>query len=83
MSTAWHVGRKAIIAYLRPYLGLSQDNETAWFMVRRWRIRYKLPVETMPNGKPCLDPAIFEIWWGKYQKRRDRIMLRKQLIKVQ
>lgn len=82
MSPIWHIGRKAIISYLRPYLGLSPDKDTAWFMVRRWRIRYRLPIQTQPNGKPFLDPAEFELWWARYSKRRDRIILKRELMKA-
>ncbi len=71
MSDGWHVGRKAIIDYLKPYLALSDDTRTAWNMVRRWRMRYwtgTIIVQPLPNGKPALDPAAFESWWERYKE---------------
>lgn len=63
---SWHVGRKAIIEYLRPYLDLSEDQDIAWNKVRRWKRRYSLPVETQPNGKPYIDEAVFSLYWSRY-----------------
>ena len=68
MADGLCVGRKDIICFLRPYLGLSPDIKTAWNMVRRWRKRYRLPVFTQPNGKPCLDPITFEAYWERYKE---------------
>ncbi len=71
MSDVWHVGRKAIIDYLKPYLALSDDTRTAWNMVRRWRVRYWIDtviIQPLPNGKPALDPAAFEQWWERYKE---------------
>ncbi len=71
MSDAWHVGRKAIIDYLKPYLALSDDTRTAWNMIRRWRVRYWMDtviIQPLPNGKPALDPAAFEQWWKRYKE---------------
>ena len=71
MGTEWHTGRKAIIAFLRPYLGLSDDTRTAWNMVRRWRSRYwqgDAVIQTLPNGKPSLDPEAFQLWWTRYKQ---------------
>lgn len=68
MSNPWHIGRKEIIAYLRPYLGLSDDQETAWNMIRRWRINYGLPVKKQPNGKPSICESVFISWMNKESK---------------
>ncbi len=73
MSPIWHIGRKAIIAYLRPYLGLSMNHEIAWNMIRRWKAKFKLPIETQPNRKPYIDPETFELYWLKYQERFKRL----------
>ncbi len=70
MSEVWYIGRKAIIQYLRPYLDLSPDIHMAWQKVRRWRIRYGLPIEVQPNDKPYIDPAMFEAWWSRYLHKR-------------
>ncbi len=73
MPEGWCVGRKAIICYLRPYLGLSDDLHTAWRMVRRWRQRYALPIDNQPNGKPYLDPVIFDAFWSRFiEIRREK-----------
>ena len=66
MNATWHIGRKAIIEYLRPYLDLSEDQDIAWNKVRRWKRRYSLPVETQPNGKPYIDEAVFSLYWSRY-----------------
>ena len=68
MPDGWHVGRKEIIKYLRPYLGLSDNGEIAWNMVRRWRRRYALPVSNQPNGKPYIDPVIFKAFWNRFEE---------------
>jgi len=65
-GATWHIGRKAIIEYLRPYLDLSEDQDIAWNKVRRWKRRYSLPVETQPNGKPYIDEAVFSLYWSRY-----------------
>ncbi len=73
MSGNWHVGRKAIIAYLRPYLNLSEDSEVAWNMIRRWRKHYELPIDTQPNGKPYVDPDVFSRYWEHcHSMKRER-----------
>lgn len=66
----WHIGRKAIIAYLRPYLDLPDSLEFAWRKILRWKQRYGLPVESQPNGKPYVDQAVFLLYWSRFQKRR-------------
>jgi len=66
MSEVWYVGRKAIIQYLRPYLDLSPDIHMAWQKIRRWRIKYGLPIDSQPNMRPYIDPAVFEAWWDRY-----------------
>lgn len=67
MREGWHVGRKAIIAYLDPFLSLAPDPAMAWKKIRRWRIRYGLPIDTQPSGKPYIDPDRFVRWWNHYQ----------------
>ena len=69
----WQVGRKEIVAFLRPYIKLNPDADKAWRTVRRWRIRYGLPIDTQPNGKPYIDPPRFTRWWNRYQIRVTRI----------
>lgn len=70
MGNIWHVGRKAIIAYLKPYLGLNPDPVVAWRKVRRWRIDYGLPILSQPTEKPYIDPEEFEKWWKNYLEQR-------------
>ncbi len=70
MGSVWHVGRKAIIEYLRPYLDLSDDFTVAWRKVRRWRINYGLPILHQPNTIPYIDPEEFVMWWKTYLKKR-------------
>lgn len=41
-------------------------------MVRRWRARYwknEAVIQTLPNGKPSLDPDVFAMWWEHYKQR--------------
>ena len=71
MGLDWHIGRKAIIEYLRPYLDLPEDLKTAWQKVRRWRLRYGLPIESQPNGKPYVDQGVFLEYWSKFSKRQN------------
>lgn len=70
MGGLWHVGRKAIIEYLRPYLALSMDQTIAWQKIRRWRMRYGLPILAQPTDKPYIDPEEFERWWKTYLENR-------------
>jgi hypothetical protein len=74
---SWHVGRKKIIAYLRPYLDLPQKHESAWQKVKRWRRHCGLPIDTQPNGKPYIDEDMFKMWWTEYlrliNERRQRM----------
>lgn len=74
MGDHWYVGRKAIITFLKPYLGLSDDPETAWNMLRRWKKHYGFDVLIMrhPNGKPCIDPVMFREWWEEFQVEREK-----------
>ena len=65
----WHIGRKAIIAYLEPFLDLPADPFCAWQKVRRWRNRYGLPIESQPNRKPYIDASVFEAYWINFQKK--------------
>ena len=58
----WHVGRKEIIAYLRPFIKLPQNPAYAWQKVKRWRRRYCLPIEIQLNGKPYIDEVFFHIF---------------------
>ena len=71
MSNEWHIGRKAIILFLRPYIGLSNDHDVAWNMVRRWRKHQGLGdiIRSQPNGRPYIDEAEFEMWWQKFLER--------------
>jgi hypothetical protein len=70
LNHGWRVGRKAIITFLKPYLGLSDNQRTAWKMIRRWRknLGFDVLIRYQPNGKPYLDPLEFELWWGKYEE---------------
>lgn len=70
VGSQWHIGRKAMIEYLRPFLDLSDDLTIAWNKVRRWRRRYGLPVAVQPNGKPYIDEADFEMYWARFMKKR-------------
>ena len=70
---ARYIGRKPIIAYLKPLIGLSDDQKMAWQKIRRWRIKYGLPVESQPNTSPYLDPATFEAWWQAYLEQKKSI----------
>ncbi len=70
MDGEWHIGRKAIIAFLRPYLDLPDKPENAWQKVCRWRDRYGLPIEYQPNGKPYLDQAVFFEYWRIFLKKQ-------------
>ncbi len=67
-AISWYIGRKAIIAFLGPFLDLSNDQVIAWNKVRRWKRRYGMPIEVQPNGKPYLDEAVFFTWWANFQK---------------
>lgn len=69
VGSKWHIGRKGIIAYLTPFLDLSDDQATAWNKIRRWRRRYGLPVQLQPNGKPYVDEAVFEMYWKGFQRK--------------
>ncbi len=69
MTVAWHIGRKAIIAFLTPFLDLPPNPIMAWKKVRRWNYRYSLPIEHQPNSKPYIDEATFFFWWEAYQRR--------------
>jgi hypothetical protein len=70
VSDKWHIGRKAIIKYLKPYLALSDDQYMAWKKVRRWRINYGLPILSQPTNKPYIDAEEFETWWKEYLENR-------------
>lgn len=67
----WHIGRKAIIEYLRPYLDLPSTHEYAWRKILRWRQKYGLPIESQPNGKPYIDQIVFLEYWSRFQKKRN------------
>lgn len=71
MGEIWYVGRKEICAYLRPYLSLSKDTAMAWQKVRRWRIKYGLPILKQPTDKPYIDPEEFQRWWKEYLRNRE------------
>lgn len=62
----WHVGQKGIVKYLKPYLDLPDNIKYAWRRVKRWHVRYNLPIEYQPNGVPYLDPDMFIAWWYRY-----------------
>jgi hypothetical protein len=72
----WHIGRRAIIAYLRPFIGLSWDHEVAWHKIRRWKKRYYLPIDRQPNNKPYIDENTFELYWSRFQIRLREVMKR-------
>ncbi|HNY71664.1 MAG TPA: hypothetical protein PKH14_12835 [Syntrophorhabdus sp.] len=74
MFNIWHIGRKAIISFLQPYLDLPNKPEYAWQKIKRWRKRYALPIETQPNGKPYIDESVFFLYWCNFQKH-----IRKQM----
>ncbi len=64
-----HIGRKAIVAYLEPFLKLPENHESAWKKVKKWRNRFHdFPIHTLPNRKPFLDELEFESWWQESQK---------------
>ena len=67
------VTRKAIIAYLKPLIDLSDNQKMARQKIRRWRIKYGLPVESQPNNSPYIDPATFEAWWNAYLEAKKSI----------
>lgn len=71
-GATWHIGRKAIIAFLGPYLDLVEDPVHAWVKIRRWKRRYALPIETQPNGKPYIDEGVFFLYWSKFRKTRKK-----------
>lgn len=73
MGNVWHIGRKRIVAYLRPYIDLSPDPNLAWRKVRRWRDKYGLPLLYQPNGAPCLDAQEFQLWWRLYLDKKEEI----------
>ncbi|MDD5007472.1 MAG: hypothetical protein PHU49_08010 [Syntrophorhabdaceae bacterium] len=66
------VGRKAIIAYLRPFLNLPMNEDSAWQKVKRYRKNYVLPVERFLNGKPFVDPYWFKYWFLLYTIEADK-----------
>jgi hypothetical protein len=72
MNAAWHVGRKEIIEYLRPYLDLPERQQYAWRKILRWRQKYGLPIEPQPNGKPFIDEVVFRKYWAGFRKKRNR-----------
>lgn len=63
------VGRKAIIEYLKPLLGLSGDQDVAWRKVYRWRERYAMEklFHHAPNGRPYLLRGEVEEWLRVYE----------------
>lgn len=69
-NDVWVVGRKAIIEYLRPKLALADNMIGAWSAIRRWRQNYGFDklIRHLPNGKPYLIKADFELWWAKYRE---------------
>jgi len=71
MTATWIVGRKAIVAYLRPFLGLAEDVKPAWRALRRWIKKYNFRIRYLPNGIPYLDPIEFQVYWDAYLKRTD------------
>ena len=73
MGNVWHIGRKRIIAYLRPYLDLSWDNAVAWRKIRRWRDNYGLPILHQPSGVPYLDTQELQLWWRLYLDKKEEI----------
>ena len=72
-NVVWHIGRKRVVAYLRPYLELSADFSLAWRKVKRWKDRYGLPLLYQPNGTPYLDAEEFHLWWGLYLEKSKEI----------
>jgi hypothetical protein len=66
----YHIGRKAIIAFLTPYLDIPQtaSDFVAWQKVRRWRDGRNLPVEITPMGKPYIDENTFFFFWTEFQR---------------
>lgn len=68
----WHIGRKAIIAFLTPILDLSDDFDIAWRKVRRWKKGYCMPIELGPNRRPYIDEEVFESWWVTFCHKRNR-----------
>jgi hypothetical protein len=73
VSEGWHVGWKAIILYLRPYIDLSIFEKPARRKLKRWVRNYGLPVEHDVSKSPYIDPVMFELWTAK-----TRAKLRKQ-----
>lgn len=70
MSETWHIGRKAIINYLREFIDAPQKYTSAWIKVLRWRKRYGLPIERHVNGSPYIDEAIFRDWHQRFLTKR-------------
>jgi hypothetical protein len=70
----WHKGRKAIIAFLTPFLEIPPSSSlfVAWQKVRRHRDKYGLPIETQPNGKPYIDEVVFFLYWKNKTKIKRR-----------
>ena len=73
MGNVWHIGRKRIVAYLRPYIDLSPDFDIAWRKVRRWREKYGLPIFNQPNTTPYLDAEEFHLWCQIYLDKKEEI----------
>ena len=69
MGEDWRIGRKAIVIFLRPYIGLSVLQKPAWRKVARWKKDYGLPIEYDPSGRPYIDPRVFELWITSYRKK--------------
>lgn len=42
---------------------------SAWNKVVRWRKKYRLPVESLPNGKPFVEESVFKYWFALYRVR--------------
>jgi hypothetical protein len=58
------VSRKGIIAYLKPIIGLSEDQEIAWNKIRRWKKRYGMSkiIHYLPSGQCMISKAEFMKW---------------------
>lgn len=75
-----HIGRKAVVRFLKARIDLSPDLETAWNKVRRWRRRYGLPVIADPNGRPSITEEDYAAWRRQYRERaREGMRLREEL----